>query len=78
MAKNLRTKIPETDTLLIHDWNAEAMRNFAEEMQGKGVVVVESSRELAERSVSLFSLCHPDTSKWPIEKTACVMSMFYR
>ena len=54
MAKNLRAKIPERDTLLIHDRNAEATGMFAEEMRGKGVEVVESSRELAERSVSLF------------------------
>ena len=53
MATNLRAKIPADDTLLVHDRNGEATRMFAQEMQGRGAVeVVESSRELAERSVS--------------------------
>ena len=78
MAKNLRAKIPEKDTLLIHDRNAEATRMFAEEMRGKGVEVVESSRELAERSVSLFFSTIWTRAMADRKKISYVMSMFYR
>ncbi|KAL8940922.1 MAG: hypothetical protein Q9211_002041 [Gyalolechia sp. 1 TL-2023] len=61
MAQNLRAKIPESDTLIIHDQNREAARKFKEEVaaaaagagadgKGKGVEVAESSREVAEKS----------------------------
>ena len=78
MAKNLRAKIPEEDTLLIHDRNAEATGMFAEEMRGKGVEVVESSRELAERSVSLFFSIFWTRMMADRKKIPYVMSMFYR
>lgn len=51
MAKNLRAKIPEGDILVINDVNKEATAKFAEEV-GTGVEVVETPREVAERSVS--------------------------
>lgn len=52
MAKNLRAKIPERDTLVINDVNSEATAKFVEEV-GKGVEIVGTPREVAERSVSL-------------------------
>lgn len=63
MAQNLRAKIPEADTLLIHDQNRETARKFKEasiaaagagaEGKGKGkeIEVAESSREVAAKSV---------------------------
>lgn len=51
MAKNLRAKIPEGDTLVIHDVNKEASAKFVKEVS-KGVEVVETPRAVAERSVS--------------------------
>ncbi|KAI4170062.1 MAG: hypothetical protein LQ343_005202 [Gyalolechia ehrenbergii] len=62
MAQNLRAKIPEADTLLIHDQNRETARKFKEasiaaagagaEGKGKGkeIEVAESSREVAAKS----------------------------
>ena len=63
MAKNLRAKIPETDTLLIRDVNEESMSRFVKEARevarssGAGddtseVLVAQTARELAEKSVS--------------------------
>jgi hypothetical protein len=63
MAKNLRAKIPASDTLIIRDVNEEAMKRFAAEAQeaarsnGAGanegqVEIAASAREVAEKSVS--------------------------
>lgn len=63
MAKNLRAKIPERDTLVIHDRNRETTANFLQEvgiaassvgMEGKGIniEVVDTPRAVAEKSVS--------------------------
>lgn len=65
MAKNLRAKIPATDSLVIYDLNTDATRRLAEEVgiaassagvpgKGTGIEVAESPREVAEKSVSIF------------------------
>lgn len=62
MAQNLRAKIPETDTLIIHDQNRDVAQKFHEEVgiaaagagaEGKAnaIEVSESPRDLAEKSV---------------------------
>lgn len=64
MAKNLRAKIPETDTLIIYDTNSKATEKFVEEVgiatsstnapgKGTGIHVAEDPREVAQKSVSL-------------------------
>lgn len=75
MAQNLRAKILETDTLIIHDQNPAMTQKFKEEMgiaaagagaEGKetGIEVAESSREVAKKSVSTF-LCLPNAPPLP-------------
>lgn len=52
MAHNLRSKIPFTDSLLIHDLNANATTKFASEE--KGVEVAPNVRDVAEKSVGNY------------------------
>lgn len=52
MAKNLRAKIPETDTLTIFDVNASSLEKFSQEATPSGVVVAKSPREVVENAVS--------------------------
>lgn len=55
MAKNLRAKIPASDTLIVHDVNEQAMRQFVDEAKTTGTGPVEftnSARTVAEKSVS--------------------------
>ncbi len=81
MAKNLRAKVPETDSMIIFDTNAAATKRFAEEVgiaasgvgaagKGPGIHIASSPREVAESSVqeSVLILI-PSPSK---------MSTFYR
>ncbi|KMO99862.1 3-hydroxyisobutyrate dehydrogenase [Coccidioides immitis RMSCC 2394] len=56
MAKNLRAKIPESDTLLICDSNPDATKRFTAEQSGKRIEVASSPRELAGRSDGLPKL----------------------
>jgi len=62
MAKNLRAKIPTTDTLVVYDRNTDATKRFVEEVgiaassagapeKGTGIEVAPGPREVAERSV---------------------------
>lgn len=51
MAKNLRAKIPDADTLFVCDANPDATQKFLAEASGKKVEVVSSARQLAENSV---------------------------
>jgi hypothetical protein len=61
MAKNLRAKIPEADTLIICDTNPKATEKFVEEAgiatsstgKGTGIHIAEDPREVAQKSVSL-------------------------
>lgn len=55
MAKNLRAKIPSSDTLIVHDRNTEATANFVQEV-GAGVEVANSPRGVAERSVGALPI----------------------
>lgn len=70
MARNLRAKLSQGDSLVIHDVNQEATAKFVEEV-GPGVEVMETPRQVAEISVSHAAhgfqarKCH-------------MMSMFYR
>ncbi|KAL9594243.1 MAG: hypothetical protein Q9179_005481, partial [Wetmoreana sp. 5 TL-2023] len=61
MAQNLRAKIPESDTLIVHDQKREVTQRFKEEVgiaaagagaegKGKGIEVAETPREVAEKS----------------------------
>ena len=70
MAKNLRAKIPEGDILVIHDVNKAATAKFVEDV-GTGVEVLETPREVAERSVSRS--VHGSSNR-----KVHMMSMFYR
>ena len=56
MAKNLRTKIPDSDTMVIHDVNTKACESFAEEV-GK-VEIAKNVREVAERTVRAVNVLY--------------------
>lgn len=51
MAKNLRTNVPASDTLVVYDRNTEATAKFVQEV-GAGIEVANSPRGVAEKSVS--------------------------
>lgn len=83
MARNLRAKIPETDTLVIHDRNAEAATKFLQEAgisassmgaEGKkiNIEIASTPRGVAEKSVRPSR--HVVSSSYFIH----MMSMFYR
>lgn len=68
MAKNLRAKIPASDTLIVRDVNEDVMKQFVAEAQettqsnGAGandgqVEIAQSAREVAEKSVSGYPPC---------------------
>lgn len=74
MAKNLRAKIPASDTLIVRDVNEDVMKRFAAEAgetaqsNGAGaneaqVEIAQSAREVAEKSVSGYLPCR--LSLWP-------------
>lgn len=67
MAKNIRAKIPATDTLVVRDVNEDAAKRFAEEARetAKSIGAAEDTykveiggcaREVAEKSVSSVRL----------------------
>ena len=59
MAKNLRAKIAASDTLLVSDREPGAVERFVAELGNtQGVEVVKSTKEVAERSVSLQVSSH--------------------
>lgn len=52
MARNLRSKIPQSDTLIIHDRNSDATSRFVEETGSKGKVEIAATpKDAAEKSV---------------------------
>jgi hypothetical protein len=62
MAKNLRAKIPETDTLIVCDTNSHATKKFVEEAgiavsstiapgKGTGIHIAEDPKEVAQKAV---------------------------
>lgn len=89
MAKNLRAKIPATDTLIIRDVNEAASKRFVEEtretVRSSGlepgsmkVVVAQNAREIAEQSVSthsVFSFVTYGDRPRPMEDTIRAASM---
>ena len=52
MAKNLRAKIPEADTMSIFDVNTVSLDKFSREVTPAGVTIATSPRELVENAVS--------------------------
>jgi len=52
MAKNLRAKIPEADTLTVFDVNQSSLEQFLKEAVPSKVVVAGSPREVVENAVS--------------------------
>ena len=67
MAKNLRAKIAESDTMLIHDVNPAVTQKFAQEV-GK-VSIAENVREVAEKAV-----CATPTPRIP---PSCKMNQLF-
>jgi len=55
MAKNLRAKLPATDTLVIQDVNLDATKKFLGE-HSEGVIVAENVREVAEKSETVITV----------------------
>ena len=53
MAKNLRAKIPEGDTLTVFDVNKDTLDRFVQEATPGNVVVAKAPREVVENSVRL-------------------------
>jgi 3-hydroxyisobutyrate dehydrogenase len=51
MAKNLRAKIQESDTMVIHDVNSKALEKFKSEVGN--VEVAKNVREVAEKTVCI-------------------------
>ena len=51
MAKNLRAKIQESDTMVIHDVNTKALEKFKSEVGN--VEVAKNVREVAEKTVCI-------------------------
>ncbi|CAK3923682.1 3-hydroxyisobutyrate dehydrogenase, mitochondrial [Lecanosticta acicola] len=54
MAKNLRTKIPASDTIFVHDVNPTVCEQFASEF--KGVTAAKTVREVAENSETIITV----------------------
>lgn len=57
MAKNLRAKIPKSDTMVINDVNDAATQQFVEEFGN--VTIAKSVREVAEQTVCSSHLYLP-------------------
>ncbi|KAF2816376.1 3-hydroxyisobutyrate dehydrogenase [Mytilinidion resinicola] len=55
MAKNLRAKLPATDTLIVQDVNLDATKQFLGE-HSEGVIVAENVREVAEKSECVITV----------------------
>ena len=54
MAKNLRAKIPESDTMTVFDVNTVSLDKFSRDVIPTGVVIAKSPRELVENAVSRY------------------------
>jgi len=67
MARNLQSKLPSSDTLLIQDINVDATKRFMEEAEatsaGANVRIARDVREASENSVSIYHVtCVPTGS----------------
>jgi len=59
MAKNLRAKIPHSDTLVIYDVNGSATQRFAEEVgvtESKTIEIAKGVREVAEKAETIITM----------------------
>lgn len=52
MAKNLRAKIPEADTLTVFDVNKSSLEKFSQEATPSNVVLAQNPRQVVENAVS--------------------------
>ncbi|KAK3721039.1 hypothetical protein LTR37_003329 [Vermiconidia calcicola] len=59
MAKNLRAKIPESDTMVIHDVNPAVTESFAKEVGN--VEIAKNVREVAEKTNVFHQILKPPT-----------------
>ncbi|EXJ84683.1 3-hydroxyisobutyrate dehydrogenase [Capronia epimyces CBS 606.96] len=55
MAKNLRAKIPEGDTLTVFDVNSASLEQFAQEATPAGVILAKTPREVVENADNIIS-----------------------
>jgi len=55
MAKNLRAKSPEGDTLTIFDVNTASLEKFSQEATPNGVAIAKNPREVAEKADNIIS-----------------------
>lgn len=51
MAKNLRDKIPESDTLTVYDVNTSSTQKLLAETNAQNLHIAQSPKEVAEKSV---------------------------
>lgn len=58
MAKNLRAKIPEGDTLSIFDVNKETVERFVKEVEPAKVTVAKAPRDVVEHAVRCTPFPH--------------------
>jgi hypothetical protein len=65
MARNLQSKLPSSDTLLIQDINVDATKRFMEEAKatsaGATIRIANDVREASEDSVSICHVTHVPT-----------------
>jgi hypothetical protein len=52
MAQNLRSKVPEGDSMTVFDVNSKMLEQFVKEADPAKVTVAKGPREVAEKSVS--------------------------
>lgn len=55
MAKNLRAKIPEGDTMTVFDVNSASLEKFSQEATPAGVVLAKTPREVVENADNIIS-----------------------
>lgn len=74
MAKNLRTKIPASDTLVIRDIDSNIMKKFVDDVKSSSsetlnVELASNAREVAEKSVSCTPPLYAGVYSSTIEET---------
>ena len=52
MAKNLRAKIPEGDSMIVFDVNSSSVEKFVKEAEPSKVEVAKGPRDVAQNAVS--------------------------
>ncbi|KAI9667649.1 MAG: hypothetical protein M1821_000466 [Bathelium mastoideum] len=56
MAKNLRAKVPTSDSLVIHDINSAVTNQFVEEHAGQNVEIAASVRQISEKAETIITV----------------------